>query len=105
MTISAQRYQKNFKQYGAAKVITATNVFAHIDDLSELLKNIKRILDKDGVFVTESHYFLNLIETLQYDTIYHEHLRYYSLQSLKFLFDKYNLEIFMLNKFLLTVAQ
>ena len=51
-------------------------------------------MDKDGVFVTESHYFLNLIETLQYDTIYHEHLRYYSLQSLKFLFDKYNLEIF-----------
>ncbi|MDB9784284.1 class I SAM-dependent methyltransferase [Pelagibacteraceae bacterium] len=86
--------KKILKQYGAAKVITATNVFAHIDDLSELLKNIKRILDKDGVFVTESHYFLNLIETLQYDTIYHEHLRYYSLQSLKFLFDKYNLEIF-----------
>jgi SAM-dependent methyltransferase len=86
--------KKILKQYGAAKIITATNVFAHIDDLSELLKNIKRILDKDGVFVTESHYFLNLIETLQYDTIYHEHLRYYSLQSLKFLFDKYNLEIF-----------
>jgi hypothetical protein len=86
--------KKILKQYGAAKVITATNVFAHIDDLSELLKNIKRILDKEGVFVTESHYFLNLIETLQYDTIYHEHLRYYSLQSLKFLFDKYNLEIF-----------
>ena len=47
----------------------------------ELIKN-------DGVFISESHYLLPLIKTVQYDTIYHEHLRYYSLQSLNYLFKK-----------------
>ena len=50
-------------------------------------------MDTDGIFISESHYLLPLIKTVQYDTIYHEHLRYYSLQSLNFLFKKHNLEI------------
>jgi hypothetical protein len=45
------------------------------------------------MFVSESHYLLPLIRTLQYDTIYHEHLRYYSLHSLKYLFERHGLEI------------
>ena len=81
-------------KYGKAKLITATNVFAHIDDVKNFIKNINRILDKNGVFVSESHYFVELIKTLQYDTIYHEHMRYYSLTSLNYLFKKYNLKIF-----------
>ena len=64
--------KKILKKYGKAKVITATNVFAHIDDINTLIKNILRILKSDGIFITESHYFLSLIETLQYDTIYHD---------------------------------
>ena len=79
------------KKYGKAKIITATNVFAHIENISLLMKNILKILEKDGVFITESHYLVSLIKTNQYDTIYHEHLRYYSLTSLKYLFDKYGL--------------
>lgn len=81
------------KKYGKAKIITATNVFAHIENVNELMKNILKILDKDGIFITESHYLVSLIKTTQYDTIYHEHLRYYSLKSLKYLFKKYNMEI------------
>jgi ribosomal protein S25 len=81
------------KKYGKAKIITATNVFAHIENISLLMKNILKILEKDGVFITESHYLVSLIKTNQYDTIYHEHLRYYSLTSLKYLFDKYGLKI------------
>ena len=81
------------KKYGKAKIITATNVFAHIENVSALMKNILRILHKDGVFISESHYLVSLIKTNQYDTIYHEHLRYYSLSSLKYLFDKYGLKI------------
>jgi hypothetical protein len=51
------------------------------------------VLADDGVFISESHYLLSLIETLQYDTVYHEHLRYYSLHSLKYLLEKHGLEI------------
>ena len=85
--------KKILKKYGKAKVITATNVFAHIDDINTLMKNVLRVLNNDGVFITESHYFLSLVETLQYDTIYHEHLRYYTLTSLKKIFQKFNLKI------------
>jgi hypothetical protein len=81
------------KKHGRAKIITATNVFAHIENVSKLMKNILKILQRDGVFISESHYLVSLIKTNQYDTIYHEHLRYYSLSSLKYLFDKYGLKI------------
>ena len=86
------------KKYGKAKVITATNVFAHIEDVDKLMRKILKILDKDGVFISESHYLVSLIKTNQYDTIYHEHLRYYSLTSLKYLFDKYGLKIIYTKK-------
>ena len=82
------------KKYGKAKLITATNVFAHIDNVDQLMKNINKIIKKDGVFITESHYLVSLIKTVQYDTIYHEHLRYYSLTSLNYLFEKYNFKVF-----------
>lgn len=79
---------------GPAKVITATNVFAHIEDVHGIVENILLLLDEDGVFISESHYLHSLIETLQYDTIYHEHLRYYSLQSLSYLLEMHGLEVF-----------
>jgi 2-polyprenyl-3-methyl-5-hydroxy-6-metoxy-1,4-benzoquinol methylase len=81
------------KKNGKAKIVTATNVFAHIENVKQLMENILKILHKDGVFVSESHYLASLIKTVQYDTIYHEHLRYYSLMSLNYLFNKYNLEV------------
>ncbi|MGB8216491.1 MAG: class I SAM-dependent methyltransferase [Candidatus Methanoperedens sp.] len=80
-------------EYGQAKIITATNVFAHIANVNNVLKSILELLTRDGVFISESHYLLPLIETLQYDTIYHEHLRYYSLHSLKYLLEMNGLEI------------
>ena len=85
--------KKILKKNGKAKIITATNVFAHIDNINNIVKNIIKTLDTDGIFISESHYLLPLIKTVQYDTIYHEHLRYYSLQSLNYLFKKHNLEI------------
>ena len=82
------------REHGAAKVITATNVFAHIDGINEIVECILKLLAPDGVFITECHYLGSLIETLQYDTIYHEHLMYYSLHSLKYLLARHGLEIF-----------
>lgn len=81
------------KEYGKAKVVTATNVFAHIDGINEIVESILDILADDGIFITESHYLLSLLQTAQYDTIYHEHLRYYSLHSLRSLFGRHGLEI------------
>lgn len=80
-------------QHGPAKIVTATNVFAHIENVHEIVESILTMLDDDGIFISESHYLLPLIETLQYDTIYHEHLRYYSLQSLKHLLEMHGLEV------------
>ena len=86
--------EKILAEQGAAKVITATNVFAHIDGVNEVVKCILNLLKPDGVFITECHYLGSLVETLQYDTIYHEHLMYYSLHSLKYLLESHGLEIF-----------
>ena len=80
-------------EYGKARVVTATNVFAHIENINEIVALILELLTEDGIFISESHYLMRLIETLQYDTIYHEHLRYYSLHSLKYLLEKHGLEI------------
>lgn len=82
------------KKYGKAKIITATNVFAHIEDVNGVVRNILFLLAKDGVFISESHYVIPLLKTVQYDTMYHEHLRYYSLHSIQFLLEKHGLEIF-----------
>ena len=95
---NAKSVNKIIKKKGKAKVITATNVFAHIDDINSLMKNVLKLLDQRGVFITESHYFLDLMQTLQYDTIYHEHLRYYTLQSLSKIFNKFGLKIIFSKK-------
>ncbi len=78
---------------GPAKIVTATNVFAHIENIHEIVKSLLVLLDDDGVFISESHYLMSLLETLQYDTIYHEHLRYYSLHSLQYLLKMHGLEV------------
>ena len=80
--------------HGKARLITATNVFAHIDNINDIIRLILELMDDDGVFVIEIHYLLPLIETLQYDTIYLEHMRYYSLYSLNYSLRSNGLEIF-----------
>jgi len=82
------------KDHGQAKIITITNAFAHIKDLDSIMNGIKLLLNENGVFVSESQYLADIIEKLEYDTIYHEHLRYYSLRSLVKLFDIYGMEVF-----------
>lgn len=88
--IAKEIFQKN----GNAKIITATNVLAHVEKLDSFMKGIKLLLDDSGIFVSESHYLIDLIEKLEYDTIYHEHLRYYGLRQLIQLFENYEMEVF-----------
>lgn len=86
--------QKILEEKGPASVITATNVFAHIDNLYTLMRDIKSLLKEDGVFIFEAPYFVNLIKNLEYDTIYHEHLSYLSVKPLLQFFNKFDMEIF-----------
>jgi hypothetical protein len=75
--------------YGAAKVVTATNMFAHVQNLGDLMRGVSHLLEDEGVLVTESHYLLDLLRDIQYDSIYHEHLKFYSLRPLIALFETY----------------
>lgn len=85
--------QRIVKLRGKAKIITATNVFAHVSDTTSIMKGVLNLLDDDGVFITESHYLADLVQKNQFDSIYHEHLKYYSLQSIEFLLNSYQLHI------------
>ena len=80
-------------KYGQAKLITCANCFAHMPDIHGVVEGIGTLLADDGVFVSESHYLIDLITTLQYDTIYAEHQRYYTIRSLERLFAFHNLQI------------
>ena len=82
------------REHGEARVVTAANCFAHIEDVHSVVEAILDLLGPDGVFISESHYLIGLLERLQYDTIYHEHLRYYSLTSLANLLKMHGLEVF-----------
>ena len=81
-------------RHGAAKAVTAANCFAHIEDVHAIVDAILEMLAPDGAFISESHYLIGLLDRLQYDTIYHEHLRYYSVGSLKHLLEMHGLEVF-----------
>lgn len=83
---------------GAARVVTATNVFAHMADIDSVMAAIAALLDDDGIFISESHYLGDLVRTVQVDTIYHEHLRYYSLDSLSALLARHGLEAFRVDR-------
>jgi SAM-dependent methyltransferase len=82
------------REHGPASVVTAANCFAHIEDVHAIVDAVVELLKPGGVFISESHYLIGLLDALQYDTVYHEHLRYYSLTSLKHLLDMHGLDVF-----------
>jgi hypothetical protein len=65
---------------GPAKVITACNVLAHVEDINDVLRGVDILLADDGILVAENHDLASVVGG-QWDTIYHEHLRYYSPYS------------------------
>jgi len=81
------------KQYGPISLITANNVFAHIDDLVDFVKGIHHILSKDGIFVFEVSYLADVIRNTLFDMTYHEHLSYHSILPLMTFFTKNDLEL------------
>lgn len=74
-----------------ADVILANNVMAHVPDVNGVVAGIKTLLKPDGVFVMETPYVKDLIDHLEFDTMYHEHLFCYSLTALETLYQRQGL--------------
>ncbi len=81
-------------KYGKADIISAANVFYHVEELHDIVKGIKNLLSDDGVFIVQGTYLPNLIRNNEFDIIYHEHLLYYRIENLNFLLNRFGLEIF-----------
>ncbi len=81
------------KLKGRAKLITSTNVFAHMSTLHDVMLGALNLMDRNSYFIIENHYIKDILEYNQYDSIYHEHIRNYSLKSLVHLFNQYNLKV------------
>lgn len=79
---------------GRAKLVIANNVIANIPTLLDIIQGIKEILADDGVFVFETSYAYDVIRKHLIDTIYHEHISYFSAKPLGRLFAKCGLELF-----------
>lgn len=86
--------EKIVKKYGQAKVVSANNVFAHINDIDEVVLGVKKVLADDGVFITESPYLVVFLQNNLFDTVYHEHLSYYSIKPLSVFFKRHGMKVF-----------
>ncbi len=86
--------QEILSRYGKASVISANNVFAHIDDIQSVCKNVNDLLDDRGFFVIEYPYLVTMLEKMFFDMIYHEHLSYIGITALAYLFKRFDLKIF-----------
>lgn len=85
-------------KYGVASILTATNVFAHVDDIRSFIAGIADLLAYDGIFVIEFPYLRDMIDHLYFDTIYHEHLSYFALTPLMRLFTDHGLRPFKVKR-------
>ncbi len=81
------------EERGPAAMVTANNVFAHIDDLCGVLEGVRALLAPEGVFVFEVSYLVDVFEKTLFDTIYHEHLAYHSLTPLLGFFSANGMEL------------
>jgi methylation protein EvaC len=86
--------KKFLNDYGKIDIILANNVFAHVDDINDLVSGIKFLLSDDGIFIFEVHGIESLISDNQFDMVYHEHVFYYSTVSLDSLFLRHRLRLF-----------
>jgi SAM-dependent methyltransferase len=85
--------EKLARERGPASVITANNVFAHVDDLGGVVDGVRSLLASDGVFVFEVSYLLDVVGDILFDTIYHEHLAYHAVRPLIPFFERHGMEL------------
>ncbi len=87
------------EDHGLPRLITATNVFAHVDDVRGFMSAVKNCLADDGALILEFPYGIDLIEHREFDTIYFEHLSYLLIKPVKMLASGVGLEVFAIEKF------
>jgi len=80
-------------KYGPAGLITSHNACAHIDDMDDIMSGVNHLLDDDGVLLIEVGYFMDVYNNVWFDTIYHEHLDYHTVEPFQYLFKRFGLEI------------
>jgi SAM-dependent methyltransferase len=77
------------EQHGRADIITACNVLAHVEDLEDVMRGIGRLLKPDGLLVAENHDLASVVDGGQWDTVYHEHLRFFDPYSFNALLERH----------------
>jgi hypothetical protein len=97
-TFFSSQVSKEIIKSRHASVVIANNVIAHIEDLQDLMSGIKTLIGNHGVFIFEVPYLVDLIKNLEFDTVYHEHLSYFSILPLLKLVKQFGLEIFDIRK-------
>lgn len=90
--------EKIVAEQGHAAVFCANNVFAHIDDMADIVAGIRKVLADDGVFVFEVSYIFDMIDNMVFDTIYHEHVSHHALLPLEKFFNRFDMTLFDVEK-------
>jgi SAM-dependent methyltransferase len=78
---------------GKARVVIANNVFAHVDDLHEFMRGVTTLLEDGGLLILEFPYLGDLNQSVEYDTVYHEHLSYFSIHPVNRLFREFSMKL------------
>jgi len=92
-------FANNLKnKYGNAKLVFARNVIPHVSELDSVLSGVENILDENGVGIFEIHDANIIFNELHYDSVYHEHLCYFTLKSISYLLNKFNLYPFEIKR-------
>lgn len=81
------------ERYGHASVITAFNVFAHADDLGDMAEGICSLLDREGVFLFEVQYLLDIVQKMLLGTIFHEHMSHHSVKPMMRFLNYHGMEL------------
>lgn len=95
---SEELVDKIISEHGSMDIILANNVFAHINNISGAIKAVKNLLSENGSFIFEVHYLMDLLETDQFDMIYHEHVYYYSVTACVKILSLYGLHVYDVDK-------
>lgn len=86
------------RRHGAADVVTANNMFAHVDNIIDIANGVKALLKDDGVFIFENAYLFDTIKGGYFDQVYSEHIYYHSVKPLIIMFGNLGMEVFKVER-------